>query len=122
MSCAAGVKRLALRLRVNDGGEGSNTVTSNEDHRYVLHIGLPCLLAACPLLGVHLHIDGASPFVECNFQLPKVPCRAVVQLHVSNIDMSTSVLVRERGNNGNWHMLLGALPPALQATMPAHAN
>jgi hypothetical protein len=67
-----------VRLHLHSGDLGAQpspsrkAVTSIEDHYYVLQLGLPRLLAACPGVTLRLHIIGRTPFRQCDFHI-KVP-------------------------------------------------
>jgi hypothetical protein len=75
----AGVKRLALTLILVDydvrphSPHAHHSIDDVDDHYHVLHCGLPRLLAACPVLRLHLYICGSSLFVPCSFQVPRPP-------------------------------------------------
>lgn len=80
-----------MRLHLHAGDLGAQrapttrkAVTSIEDHYYVLQLGLPRLLAACPGVTLQLHIIGRSPFRQCDFHI-KVP-----QAHRQSADLSLS--------------------------------
>jgi hypothetical protein len=70
---------VTLHLHAGDLGEHTRkTVASVDDHYYILQVGLPRLLAACPGVALQLHIAGSSPFLDCDFhlQVPAPPAQA----------------------------------------------